>query len=57
MAVSITERFMQEFIYDRPVGEKKDRIVKKNSVCQGSCILPRGEKREDTGNQDGCLRK
>ena len=27
MAVSITERFMQEFMYGRPVGEKKDRIA------------------------------
>ena len=59
MAVSITERFMQEFIYDRPVGEKKDRIVKRTAFVKVRVYFPeeRREKREDTGNQDGCLRK
>ena len=59
MAVSITERFMQEFIYDRSVGEKIDRIVKRTAFVKVRVYFPeeRREKREDTGNQDGCLRK
>ena len=47
MAVSITERFMQEFIYDRPVGEKKDRIVKERRLSR---FVYTSQRREERGH-------